>query len=188
MQYSTIASTKSALANVFMIPGIPSLSAHPLLQRFMRGVYHLRPPNPRYSVIWDTTVVIEYLASLPTDNISPKLLSYKTVMLLALLSGQRVSTLYHFRIDEIQIRENEVLFNVTALLKQDKVSRKKEPIIFNAYPHNKKLCPVTLIEQYMLVRDGLVPSTEMAFFVTLENPIILLQRTHWHDGLRISWL
>ena len=91
-------------------------------------------------------------------------------MLLALLSGQWVSTLYHFRIDEIQIRENEVLSNVTALLKQDKVPRKKEPIIFNAYPHNKKLCPVTLIMQYMLVRDGLVPSTEMAFFVTYGKP------------------
>ena len=170
MQYNTIASTKSALANVITIPGIPSLSEHPLLQRFLKGVYNLRPPNPRYSVIWDTTVVIEYLASLPTDNMSTKLSLYKTVMLLTLLSGQRVSTLYNFRIDEMQLRMNEILFNVTALLKHDRVSRKKEPIIFHAYPHDKKLCPVTLIKQYMLVRDALVPSTEKAFFVTHGKP------------------
>ena len=170
MQYNTIASTKSALANVITIPGIPSLSEHPLLQRFLKGVHNLRPPNPRYSVTWDTTVVIEYLASLPTDNMSTKLLSYKTVMLLTLLSGQRVSTLYNFRIDEMQLRMNEILFNVTALLKHDRVSRKKEPIIFHAYPHDEKLCPVTLIKQYMLVRDALVPSTEKAFFVTHGKP------------------
>ena len=45
-------------------------------------------------MIWDTSVVIENLQSLPTNDISFKLLSYKTVMLLTLLSGQRVSTLY----------------------------------------------------------------------------------------------
>ena len=50
------------------------------------------------------------------------------------------------------------------------VSRKKEPIIFHAYPHDEKLCPVSLIKQYMLVRDALVPSTEKAFFVTHGKP------------------
>ena len=81
-------------------------------------------------MIWDTSVVIDYLQSLPTNDISFKLLSYKTVMLLTLLSGQRVGALYYFRIDELQSRASEVMFNVTALLKHDKVSRKKEPIIF----------------------------------------------------------
>ena len=134
MQYNNIASTKSALANIISLPGLSCISAHPLLQRFLKGVYNLRPPNPRYSMIWNTYVVIDYLQSLHTNDISLKLLSYKTVMLLTLLSGQRVSTLHYFRIDELQSRESEVIFNVTALLKHDKVSRKKEPIIFYAYP------------------------------------------------------
>ena len=121
-------------------------------------------------MIWDTTVVIDYLTSLPTFTTSTKLLSYEMVMRLTLLSGQRVCTLYNFRIDELQIRKNEILFNVTALLKQDKVSRKKEHIVFNAYHHNEKLCPVTQIKQYMLVRVGLVPPTEKAFFVSHGKP------------------
>ena len=132
MQYNTIASTKSALANIISLPGLSCISAHPLLQRFLKGVYNLRPPNPRYSMIWNTSVVIDHLQSLHTNDISLKLLSYKTVMLLTLLSGQRVSTLHYFRIDELRSRESEVIFNVTALLKHDKVSRKKEPIIFYA--------------------------------------------------------
>ena len=57
------------------------------------------------------------------------------------------------------------MFNVTALLKHDKVSRKKEPIIFYAYPHNVQLCSVHIINRYRRVRDALVPSTEKAFFV-----------------------
>ena len=91
-------------------------------------------------------------------------------MLLTLLSGQRVSTLYYFRIDELQSRASEVMFNVTALLKHDKVSRKKEPIIFYVYPHNVQLCPIHIITQYRKVRDALVPSTEKAFFVTHGKP------------------
>ena len=169
MQYNTIASTKSALANIISLPGLGCSSAHPLLQRFLTGDYNLRPPNPRYSMIWNTSVVIDYLQSLHTNDISLKLLSYKTVMLLTLLSGQRVSTLHYFQIDELQSRESEVIFNVTALLKHDKVSREKEPIIFYAYPHNVQLCPVH-INQYRRVRNALVPSTEKAFFVTYGKP------------------
>ena len=134
------------------------------------GFYNLRPPNPRYSVIWDTTVVIDYLQSHPNNNLSIKLLFYKMVMLLTLLSGQRPSTLYHFRIDEVQSQDKEAIFNVTALLKQDKAWQKKEPIIFHAYQHDEHLCPVTLIKQYRLIRDALVSSIERAFFVTHGKP------------------
>ena len=75
-----------------------------------------------------------------------------------------------FKIDELQSRASEVMFNVTALLKHDKVSRKKEPIRFYAYAHNVQLCPVHFINQYRRVRDALVPSTEKAFFVTHGKP------------------
>ena len=168
MQYNTIASTKSALAIVLALPGTPCISAHPLIKRYLKGVYNLRPPHPKHSVIWDTTVVIDYLRSLPNNYLSIKLLFYKTVMLLTLLSGQRLSTLYHFRIDEVQSRDRAAIFNVTALLKQDKASR-KEPIIFHAYQHDEHLCHVTFIKQYRLIRDALVPSTEV-FFVTHGKP------------------
>ena len=80
-------------------------------------------------------MVIDYLQSLPNNKI--KLLFYKTVMPL-ILSGQRLSTLYHFRIDEVQSRDK-----VTALLKQDKASQRKEHTIFHAYPHDEHLCLVT---------------------------------------------
>ena len=119
MQYNTIASTKSALTNVLALPGIPCISAHPLIERFLKGVYNLRPPNPRYSVIWDTAMVIDYLRSLPNNNLSIKLLFYKKVMLLT-LSGQCLSTLYHFQIDEVQSRDKETIFNV--ILNSDYVS------------------------------------------------------------------
>ena len=90
MQYDTIASTKSALANVLAPPGIPCISAHPLIQRFSKGIYNLLPSNPRYSVIRDTTVVIDYLRSLPNNNLSIKLLFYKTVILRTLSSSQYI--------------------------------------------------------------------------------------------------
>ena len=77
-----------------------------------------------------------------------------------------------------QSRNTEVIFNVTALLK-------KEPIIFHAYPHDEHLCPVSLIKQYCLIRDALVPSTEEAFFLTHGKTHHAATKDPWHDGLKI---
>ena len=46
MQYNCI--YKKCIANVLALPEIPYISAHPLKQRSLKGVYNLHPPNPRY--------------------------------------------------------------------------------------------------------------------------------------------
>ena len=171
LQYTTISSARSALANVISIPGVPSISEHPLVKRFLKGVYNLRPPVPRYSHIWDTSIVIQYLRSLDNHVIPFKFLVYKLVTLLTLLSGQRVSTLHKFRTDEMQVRTTDVLFYVSALLKQDQPNRRpKDPFIYHAYPADTHLCPVTLIHGYLHLRNALVPPTEKAFFITHGKP------------------
>ena len=62
--YDAIGTARSALASVIYIPGLPSISEHPLIKRFLKGVANIRPPNPRYVVIWDTSIVIKYLKML----------------------------------------------------------------------------------------------------------------------------
>ena len=38
-----------------------NLGTHPLVRRFMKGVFILRPALPRYNVTWDVNIVLNYL-------------------------------------------------------------------------------------------------------------------------------
>ena len=64
--------------------------------RILRGVSEKRPALPKYAETWDGNVVLDYLTSLPdTGKLDLKQLTLRTVMLLALLTGQRGHALYH---------------------------------------------------------------------------------------------
>ena len=60
-QYNTIAAATSILSGVLHIPGVTSISSHPLIIRLLKGMFHVRPPTPRYEFIWDTDLVLTYL-------------------------------------------------------------------------------------------------------------------------------
>ena len=59
-QYSSITLAHSALASVVTLRGYTTLSDHPLIKRFIKGVYHLRPLKPKYSSIWDADILLRY--------------------------------------------------------------------------------------------------------------------------------
>lgn len=86
-QYGTLNSYRSALS---MILG-PNISKDDGMQRFFKGVFRLRPPVPKYSVTWDTNVVLDYLCALDiNEELSLENISKKCVTLLALTIAHRV--------------------------------------------------------------------------------------------------
>ena len=87
LQYTTIASAKSVLSGMLHIPGVISISSHPLIIRLLKGIFHVRPPKPCYEFIWDTELVLTFLKNLHLSAVTLKLLTLKTVTLLTLLSG-----------------------------------------------------------------------------------------------------
>ena len=70
------------------------LGKHPLISRLMKGVFHLRPPQPRYAGRWDVSKVLQFLEEKGnTESLSMKDLTYKLVMLVALANADRASDL-----------------------------------------------------------------------------------------------
>jgi hypothetical protein len=62
--YVSINLARSALSTLFgKIDGV-MLGSHPLVKRLVRGVYKLRPPQCKYEMTWDTSVVLDYLSKL----------------------------------------------------------------------------------------------------------------------------
>ena len=67
------------------------LGEHLLVSRFMKGFFHLRPPQPRYIKTWDIDKVLSYLKSLgPNDSLRLTQLTLKTAALLTILGGLKL--------------------------------------------------------------------------------------------------
>ena len=81
----------------------------------MRGIFKLKPALPRYNVIWNANIVLNYLKTIsPVASVSLKLLTHKLVMLMLLLSGQRGQTIHLTHIKNIDI--NPYRFRLLILL------------------------------------------------------------------------
>ena len=72
-----------------------SFGSHPLVVRFLRSVYNSRPSLPRYIEIWDVRIVLDKLREMsPASILALKELTYKLMMLIALVSAQRGQTIH----------------------------------------------------------------------------------------------
>ena len=89
------------------------------------------PPKPRYEFIWDTELVLNFLKNLNPPAVTLKLLTLKTVTLLTLLSGQRVSTIHQFQLSQMQRTPNIVIFNIQGLMKHSRSTKRDLPITYH---------------------------------------------------------
>ncbi|XP_071502116.1 uncharacterized protein [Diadema antillarum] len=171
LSYSAINSARSALATFLVLEDEQfTVSTHPLLSRFMRGVFQLRPPRPRYSEIWDVNIVFRYLRSLaPANSLSLKQLTMKLCMLLALISTQRVQTLHCLNLDSMILKQSMVSFKVNEHLKQSRPGNFGLDVLLKAYPPDRRLCVVTYIKAY-LRRTKEIRGEESHLFISFRKP------------------
>ena len=92
--YSSINSALSALSAILQTSQNHTFGEHPDVKRFMKGIYQIRPPMPRYNKTWDVNIVLQYLQSMDrATELSIKDLTLKLVMLTALTTAGREQTL-----------------------------------------------------------------------------------------------
>lgn len=168
LSYSAINTARSALSSVMKVEGVPFGNSE-LVTRFMRGIFNINPALPKHARIWDTNIVLHYLEKMsPRKSITLKQLTLKTVMLLALLTGQRAQTIYLFEIDNITFQGDQVQITIARLIKTSKPSWHLEPIKFTKYV-NKKLCIVTYLKHYM-DRTRVLRNNEQQLFISYRKP------------------
>ena len=125
---------------------------------------------PRYSETWDVNVVLDYLSGLgQPDEQDLKMLTYKTVMLLTLLTGQRRQTLHALDITTMDLNPEKCTFVINSLLKTSRPGKHLAPIEVQAYKLEKKLCPVAHIAEYIKRTKGL-PGDQHKFFISYQKP------------------
>jgi len=53
LSYSTLNTACSALSSILHISDCHNFGSHPLVVRFMKGVFETRKPKPKYDDMWD---------------------------------------------------------------------------------------------------------------------------------------
>lgn len=114
LSYSAINTARSALSIIILLPDGGSSGNHPLVIRFMKGVFETRPSLPRYRDIWDVSIVLDYLQTLfPLEQLNLRDITLKTVMLVTLPSGQRCQTVHALTVSGMRNSDDSVLFEIT---------------------------------------------------------------------------
>jgi hypothetical protein len=124
------------------------LGNHALVKRFMKGIFNSRPSLPKYTNVWDVSIVIQHLKSISLEEITLKQLTLKTVMLLALLSGQRVQTLSALSTANMCLTSDGVQFYIDDLLKQSRPGQHLGILRFHKY-QDENVCIVKHLNMYI---------------------------------------
>ena len=95
------------------------IGKHPMMAKFMKRVFSLRPLEPKYFVTWDVRQVLNFLkAWAPAESLSLKQLTLKLVMLAALITAARSSSANKMDLCFRYFKSNGVLFKIPGLTKR----------------------------------------------------------------------
>ena len=142
-----------------------------IVRQFMRGIYNVNPPKPRYSGVWDPQIVLDFLVKWsPARKISIKKLTLKTVMLILLVTGQRGQIIKALNTDAMEVSSSRFVFYISNKdLKQGRPGYRPEPIKLRAFPGDKRLC----VHRYLVVyleRTLENRGKEKSVFLTFSKP------------------
>lgn len=162
LSYSAINTARSALSALSSAASADhTIGSHPSVVRFMKGIFELRTPTPRYSSMWDVSVVLDHLKKLGKNSaLTFKQLTFKLCALLLLATAQRVQTIHAIRCTEISINDKECIIRIVDRLKHTRQRGKGCVLLLQRYKEEPLLCVVETLVEYMKRTDKLRKNTE----------------------------
>ncbi len=127
---SGLCAARSALASVVSIAGYSSISEHPMIARFLKGIFN-RHPLAKYVQIRDINVVLSLYNRLPENPLlSLEDLTQKLLMLLKILGARRKNSV-RSTVDNIKISNNEMVLLLCEVLKNTRQGSLWNPLFTN---------------------------------------------------------
>lgn len=143
-----------------------------MIRRFLKGLYNIKPPKPKYDFTWDPHPVLLKMAEwYPLESISLKQLTLKMVVLLSLISGQRLQTFAKININLIKQTTDNLQIFIADKLKTSGRNRLQPVLILPFFREKPELCLGSTILQYLKLTSGLRPPGVEGLILTLKKPI-----------------
>jgi len=155
-EYRTINCHRSAISAYHDLVDGKKIGSHVKVCELLTGVFNSRPPQPKYTFIWDVQVVLDYIKEVWADNksISDKCLSLKLTMLIALVSAFRAIQIQHLDISQMGRLSNQYKFAYTKLHKGWRKGKSSPTVLFSAFLEDPQLCVVNCLDEYLLRSKG----------------------------------
>ena len=164
LQYRTINVHRSAIS-VSHLPVVDGclLGNHPLVTRFMKGVHELRPPQPRVFNMWSVNTVLFFSQISPSSRgcLSLKTLTFKVVILSALVSAARRSFFYlrQFDLKFHYVKDSCYYFIIPGLVKGSRPHKPHLEVCLSSFPEYPRLCIFIYCKKYIKRTQALRPRT-----------------------------
>jgi len=124
---------------------IPDFASIPIVKRFMRGVFQLRPSLPRYKSVWNVHSVFNFIRNQQrVEDLSLKTITIRLIFHLCLLSGQRRQTIQVLRLDQMNAISNAYTSKIVDKLKQTR-PRYHKNLFYTKSMFQSLLCVDTLM-------------------------------------------
>ena len=176
LSYSTVNTYRSAISMTHLpIDGVP-VGSHFLIKRLMKGIFNKRPPVPRYVTSWPVEKVLRYLKIMPGyDQISLKLLTWKTAILIALVSADRGDAIAALS-TEYMIKDSEGYhFLVSKPTKCTRPGRGIKQIDLPKFTKDRRICVVYCLDKYLRATKRL--RVDKQLFISYVKPHRSVTRT-----------
>lgn len=148
--YDSINTARGALSALGILVEGCRAGNHPRVNRYLRGVFNLRPSKPRYAMTWDVKSVLQKIRTMePLHSLSLKELSLKLVMLMALTQAARVQTLHLLLLENIAFGEDSVSVLLGGNIKHCRPKFNVRTIVFKAYNQDYRLCVFRNMKEYI---------------------------------------
>lgn len=163
--YNSINTARSAISTINN-----TYANESTINRFLKGIFNIKPALPKHTVTWDVKVAFDHLQSILLCDISVNLLSRKLVFMLLLLSGQRLQTVHSFSVDNVCLEDTRCIFYVNKLMKTSRPGKHQSNVTFVCYD-NPDLCVVCHIKKYLLLTNSRrIGINDKSFFLTTCKP------------------
>ena len=127
-KHNQLCSARSAVATLSKYDDI---GKDPDIKRFLKGVFEQQPQLPVYTIIWDVSVVFNYIRSL-THPLSLEMAGKKLAMLIGLLAGgHRSQTIHAIQVTDIKVVGNSVIFPIYSKIKTTRPGKHLKPLRFS---------------------------------------------------------
>ena len=191
LSYSTLNTARSALSSILSFSDCHSFGSHPLVVRFMKGVFETRKPKPKYE-IWDASKVLNYLSTLhPVKELPLKDLTLKVLMLLLLVTGQRGQSIHLMTLSAMKLTESVCQFQILQHTKTSKPGHSSTSITISEFEQDRRICPLTALKEYLARTQGL-RNGEKYLFISYVKPHRAVSRdtiSRWAKSvLECSWI
>ena len=150
LAYRTVGVYKACISQMHdPVDGL-HLGSLPLVSRFMKGIFQLRPATPRICTTWQVGPVLRSLSSLePVEQLSLKVLSVKLTTLLALTSAARAHEIVALHLDHLSKKVDSCEFIIHTHVKNSRPYHPPRKIFLGRYQHDCSICVVRCLEHYL---------------------------------------